>query len=113
MSKFFKGALLGAGIGAGLTWLTVTKKGRAVRDEMLDHAAVVYEQVKDKLLESDAWRKMEKSEFVAVVRDIVDRYAMKSGIAMELKEMIVKLISTQWKNLQDQLVEEKPKKKKK
>jgi gas vesicle protein len=54
MSKFFKGALLGAGIGAGLTWLTVTKKGRAVRDEMLDHAAVVYEQVKDKLLESDA-----------------------------------------------------------
>jgi hypothetical protein len=56
---------------------------------------------------------MEKSEFVAVVRDIVDRYAMKSGIAMELKEMIVKLISTQWKNLQDQLVEEKPKKKKK
>jgi hypothetical protein len=51
--------------------------------------------------------------FEAVVRDIVDRYAMKSGIAMELKEMIVKLISTQWKNLQDQLVEEKPKKKKK
>ncbi|MBP9695087.1 MAG: hypothetical protein KBD73_01630 [Candidatus Magasanikbacteria bacterium] len=111
MGKFTKGLFIGAGLGAGLMWLSVTKKGRALRDEMLDHASVVYSDIKDELLSSDAWRKMSKNEYVAVVKEFVDKYAIKNGLASELKELVATLLVTQWQNLKNQLPKEKKGKK--
>ena len=74
-----------------------------MREELLDHAAVVYGEVKERLKASGAWSKMQKSEYITLVRDLVDRYAVKTGIARELKELIVKILGSQWTSLQKQL----------
>lgn len=107
MGKFFKGLFFGGILGVGLTWFTVTKKGRKVRGELMDHAAVLYEQIKERLLSTDAWKKMKKNEYVALVRDMVEQYIVKTGIAADLKELLVKILSTQWPNVQKQLPRER------
>ena len=112
MGKFNKGLLFGGVLGAGFMWLTVTKKGRETREQLFDHAAMVYSQVKDQLLASDAWKKMNKNEYVAMVKEAVDKYAIHSGLAPGLKDFLVKIISTQWENIKEQLPKEKKGKKK-
>lgn len=70
-----------------------------MREQLLDHAAVIYAQLKDKLLASPAWRKMNKNEYVVMVREAVDKYAVQNGLAEELKKLIIEMLVTQWKNL--------------
>ena len=105
MGKFKSGMFFGGLLGAGIMWMSLTKKGRAVRDELLDHAAVVYVEAKEKLMASDAWRQMNRSQFVVLVKDLVDRYAVKTGLAKELKELIVKVVVSQWQNLKQEMAE--------
>ena len=110
MGKFNKGLLFGGVLGAGLMWLTVTKKGRKTREQLFDHAAMVYSQVKDQILASDAWKKMNKNEYVAMVKEAVDKYAIKSGLAPGLKNFLVKIVATQWSNLRRELPHEQKRK---
>ena len=98
---------MGGLIGAGLTWMSTTKKGREVRDEILDKAAEVYEDLKKKVMASEQYKKMTKSQFVSMVRDTVDKYAAKNGLADNVKTMMVKLVSAQWDRLRKEIAEKK------
>lgn len=103
MGKFKKGLFLGAVLGAGAALMNTTKKGKEVRDKMLDNAAEVYVDLKDKISKSKTWKDMKKKDFVVLVEEMVDKYAVKNGMADKTKKAVVKLVSTQWKNLQEEL----------
>lgn len=103
MGRFKKGLLFGGLLGAGLTWMATTKKGREVRDQILDHGAQVYTDMAEKLKASGAMDKMTKSTFVKEVRSYVDKYAVDNGLADDVKEMVVKLVGSQWKRIQSEL----------
>ncbi len=99
MGKFNKGLFVGGLLGATIIWLGFTKKGREMREQLLDHAAVIYAQLKDKLLATSAWQEMTKNEYVVMVREAVDKYAVQNGLADEVKKLIVEVLASQWKNL--------------
>jgi gas vesicle protein len=111
MGKFKKGLFLGGLLGAGLTWLNTTKKGREVREKLLDHSAEVYLELKDKVLASETWDKMTKKDFIAMARETVDKYAVKNGLADKAKKSVVKLVGTQWGQLQKEVCKKKKGKK--
>lgn len=96
MGKFKKGLFLGSLLGAGLTWLSVTKKGKEVREKLLDQSAEVYGMVKEKVTDSEVWEKMTKQKYVAMVSDIVEKYGLKNGLGRDIQKMIKKVVSAQW-----------------
>ena len=99
MGKFKKGFCFGSLLGAGLVWLNVTKKGKQTRDQLLDHATVVYDQVQEKLKQSGALDKMNKNKYVKIVKEVVDKYATENGMADRVKNLVVKLVGAQYKNV--------------
>ncbi len=103
MGRFKMGFYLGGILGVGLAWLNLAKEGREKRDELLDHAAVVYSQVKDKVMASKEWKQMTKNQYVVMVQDVVDRYAVETGLAEKLKTLVVKVVTAQWKNIRDEM----------
>lgn len=102
MGRFKKGLFLGGLLGAGVMWLNTTKKGRKMREQLLDYSADIYADVKEKVMSSDTWDTMTKSKYVAMVQDAVDKYAIKTGMAENVKNMVVKLVSSQWNQLQSE-----------
>jgi gas vesicle protein len=99
MGKFKKGLFIGGLLGAGITWLNVTKKGKETRDQLLDHAAVVYAQVMEKAKVSKAMKDFNKNKYVKIVKEVVDKYAIENGLSEKVKNLVIKLVSTQWKNV--------------
>ena len=99
MARFKKGMFLGSLIGAGLTWMTTTKKGKETREQLFDHAAIVFTDIQKQVGSSAAMKKLTKQAYVKKVREYVDKYAKDKDIADHMKEMIVKTVMTQWKNI--------------
>lgn len=94
MGTFKKGLMLGGILGAGLMWLNATTKGRAMRDELLKHAERVFEEVK----KSKQWEKLTKNQYVKAVEDAVNRYAVENDLSDSVRDMVEKLVKSQWKN---------------
>ncbi len=107
MGRFNKGIFLGGLLGASMMWMSTTKKGKEVRDKLLDQAADIYLDLKDKAMASEAYGKMTKNEYVKMVQEAVDKYAVKNGLADKTKKMMTKLVSTQWANLQKEMKKKK------
>ena len=103
MGRFKKGLFLGGLLGAAFVWLNTTPKGKETRDEMLDHAVVVYGELKSELMRSDAWKQLQKSEYVEKARALVDTYAVQNGLADHVKTAVLKLVELQWKQMQDEM----------
>lgn len=103
MAKFKSGVVLGGILGAGIAWLSLTKEGRKKRDELLDRAAELYEQVKRDAVRSPEWKNMKKNRYVEMVREAVDRYAVKTGLADSAKKAIASLIEAQWVSLKKEM----------
>ncbi len=99
MGKFKKGMFLGGLLGAGLVWLNTTKKGKQVRDQVLDHAAEVFAELREKLEGSKEWDNLTKSKYVKMAKAAVEKYASKNGLPANVANMITKLVTNQWKNL--------------
>ena len=100
MGKFKKGLFFGGIIGAGITWLNSTKKGKQVRDEMLDHAADVYEKLLEDVKQTDKWKELSEHEYTQKVSEFVDRYAVDTGISDKAKKMVQTLVVDQWDRFQ-------------
>lgn len=109
MGKFKFGFSLGALFGAGLLWLNATEQGRKKRDELLDHASVVYERVKERLMASDAYKKMTQSEYGQLVKDVVDKYAIQTGMSANVKRLVEKVVRMRWKAILKELAAEEKK----
>ena len=103
MGRFNKGLLVGGLLGAGLALMNTTKKGKEVKDKLFDNAAEIYVELKDKMMASETWERMTKQDFVVMAQEAVEKYAVKNGLADKTKKVITKLVSTQWKNLQNEL----------
>ncbi len=103
MGKFKKGLCLGGLLGAGLVWLNTTQKGRETREQMLDHAAEVYVGLKEKVLASKEYKDLTKNQYVKLVIEAVNKYAIKNGLAESVKNMVVKVVSAQYKNLKGEM----------
>jgi len=103
MGKFKKGLCLGGLLGAGLVWLNTTQKGRDMREQMLDHAAEVYVGLKEKVLASKELKNLNKNQYVKMVKESVNKYAVENGLAENVKNMVVKVVSAQYKNLKGEL----------
>jgi len=99
MGKFKAGIFLGGLLGAGLMWLNVTKKGRELREQILDHAAKVYAAIKEKVKTSEQYKNLNKNEYVKLVKEYVDKYAIENGLAEKVKNIIVKVVSSQYGNI--------------
>jgi len=99
MGTFKKGLFLGGLLGAGITWLNVTKKGKETRDQLLDHAAMVYTQVSAKAKTSKAMKDFNKNKYVKIVKEVVDKYAIENGLSDKVKNLVIKLVSEQWTNV--------------
>ncbi|MFA6427510.1 MAG: YtxH domain-containing protein [Candidatus Magasanikbacteria bacterium] len=96
MGTFKKGLFLGGLLGAGLMWLNVTKKGKEVREKMLDYAADVYEEVKQKVTASDQWKTMTKSKYYKMVEEVVNKYAVENDLVDSVRDMVEKVVKAQW-----------------
>jgi len=103
MGKFKKGLCLGGLLGAGLVWLNTTKKGKELREVMLDKAADVYTDLKEKILSSDQYKKMTKNQYIKMVKKYIDKYAIDNGLAENIKNMVTKVVIAQWNNLKKEL----------
>lgn len=103
MGKFKKGFFLGGLLGAGLAWMALTPQGRKLRDQLLDEAAALYEDVKKKVLSSQAWKDLNEQKYVALVREAVDKYVAKNPTARKAKDLLVKVLSAQWRRLEAEL----------
>src|SRR3989339_1209418 len=99
MGTFKKGLFVGGLLGAGLMWLNATKKGKQVRDELLDYAADVYGEVKNKVTSSEQWSSMTKSKYYQAVEEVVNKYAVENGLVDNMRDMVEKLVKAQWKNV--------------
>lgn len=106
MGKFKKGLFLGGLLGAGMMWLSGTTKGKQTRDKMLTYAQDVFDDVKAQVLSSKKYADLTKSEYVKMVQEYVDTYAVKNGLADSVKSLVVKLVTAQWEVLKKELPKE-------
>ena len=99
MGRFKKGMFLGGLLGAGFSLMMTTKKGRELRDQILDHAADLYTKLKEDLITSGQLEKITKQKYVTKVTKVVNSFVKEKGLPDNTKKMLVKLISAQWSNL--------------
>ena len=103
MGKFKKGLFFGGLLGAGMVWLNTTKKGRELRESMLDHAAEVYVGLKKEVLTSDQYKNLTKNKYVKLVQKYVDKYALENNLADSMKKMVIKVVVAQWTKLKGEM----------
>ncbi len=102
MGTFKKGLFFGGLLGAGLMWLNTTKKGKELRDDLLNHAADVYEEVKKKIIASKQWEKITKNEYVRMVEEVVNNYAVEHNLSDKIRDVVEKVVKAQWKKIKDE-----------
>lgn len=86
-------------MGAGLAWLNLTQKGRETRDQILDHAAKIYSALKEKVQTSEEYKDLTKNQYVKLVKEYVDKYAIENGLAEKVKNVIIKVVSAQYNSI--------------
>ena len=99
MGKFKAGIFLGGLLGAGLMWFNLTPKGRETRDQMLDHSAKIYSIIKENVQTSEQYKNLSKNAYLTLVKEYVDKYAIENGLAEKVKNIIIKVVSSQYKNI--------------
>ncbi len=99
MGTFKKGLFFGGILGAGLMWLNTTKRGKEMRDHLLEYAADVYEEVKVKITSSKQWEKLTKNEYVRTVEEVVNKYAVEHDLSDKVRDVVEKVVKAQWKKI--------------
>jgi hypothetical protein len=69
MGNFKRGFVLGSLIGLGAMWLGTTKKGREVRDEIMDHAATIYADLRTRIMATHTWQNFDSNQYTVMVRN--------------------------------------------
>ncbi len=105
MPTYTRGMFIGGIIGAAMMWLNTTKKGRQTKEQVITHAAQIYTDIKQQLLTSKKWKKMKKSVYVDMVLQTVDVYSKTHTLPAPVKNMIARLLISQWKRLEKEAKE--------
>lgn len=99
MGKFNKGVFLGSLLGAGFVLMSTTKKGRAVKEQLLDHAADAYVKLKNEILGSEKLKNLSKSQYVKKVDGFLREYAAEHEMAAKSVAMVKKLLISQYSKI--------------
>jgi gas vesicle protein len=101
MGAIKKSLFLGGLVSAGLVWLTGTKKGKEVRDQILDASADIFLDAKKKLAKMDKKYHMSKNMFTKLAKETVNTYFEKSPMAETVKDVVLKTVISQWDHIKD------------
>lgn len=101
--SFKKGFLFGGLLGAGLMWLSATKKGKELRDEAMAHAQTVYERAKKEVQRLGGWDEFTRAKFNLLVEDIANKYAEEVGMAKRFSKIVAKMVESQWSRLKKEM----------
>lgn len=99
MGKFTKGFFLGSLMGAGMIWMSTTKKGRETKEQALKHGEKLYEIAKAKAMASESWDKLSKTKFAEIVGEAAGEYSKKVGLASNIKNISERLVNAKWGEL--------------
>lgn len=103
MGKLKRTFFLGSLIGAGLIWLTSTKKGKEAREQIVLHAQNIYEKLERRLAESGVVEKVSQSTFAKRAKELVEEYSKQKNIPAAVKGLILQLVTSQWESFQERL----------
>lgn len=93
MGNFSKGIFLGSLLGAGAMWLNTTEKGKNMRDKFINHAENVYEEVKQKVQDTETYQDLSEKDFREVIEQVAEKYANKKELSDMTKKVIVRLVN--------------------
>lgn len=103
MAKLKKTLLVGGLMGAGLVWLTSTKKGKETRDKMFEAGADIYVQVTKKWKKLESKYQSSKSVYAKLVKETVEESLKKYPALVIAKDIITKMVLAQWDDLTSQV----------
>jgi gas vesicle protein len=92
--KLFKGALFGGLFGAGLLWMFRTKKGRQLKNRLLEHSNSILKEVLKRIPEND-WVDQKKVE--RVLGQVMGEYSHTKQLAGAAKKLVTKEVKKQLK----------------
>lgn len=105
MGAIKKSLVLGSIMGAGLIWLTSTKKGKEVRDQLLDQSAEIYLDLKKKIQKIDKQYNISKSAYVKMAKNAVNDYFDQHPFPAAVKDIVLKVVLSQWEHLKDEAMD--------
>lgn len=94
---------MGGILGAGLIWLTSTKKGKEVREQILDYSHDIYQKLEKKLRDSGVVGKISESMFVKRAKEMVDEYSEQKNIPAAMKAIVLQTVLSQWETFQKKM----------
>ncbi|MBI5221454.1 MAG: YtxH domain-containing protein [Candidatus Magasanikbacteria bacterium] len=100
MGNFKKGLLVGGAIGAFLTWLNVTPKGKEVRSQIMSHLEPLFNELKASLKQLEG---PTQEMYDALVERAVEEYGAKAELAFEVKNSLIHQLKKRWKELEKDL----------
>jgi len=100
MGNFKKGIILGGAIGALLTWLNVSPKGKEMRAKILEHLNPLYNELKNSLKQLEG---PTKEMYDALVERAVAEYAIKRELAEDVKNNLIKQLQKKWDELEKEI----------
>jgi len=102
MGVIKKTLVMGGLMGAGLIWLTSTKKGKEVRDQLLDQSAEIYLSLKKKAVKLDKRYNITKSQYIKIAKESMDEYFKKHPIPAAMKGIIQNVVISQWETFKEE-----------
>ncbi len=97
MGKFKKGLVIGGAIGAFITWLNVTPKGKELRSKIMEHTDALYGQLKESIEQLDG---PTKEMYDALVERAVAEYSAKKDLAVDVKNRVIKELKKRWERIE-------------
>ncbi len=105
MGAIKKTLFFGGLMSAGLVWLTGTKKGKEVRDQLLDHSAEIYLNVKKKIQKIDKKYNVSKGQYLKLAKEAMNEYFDKYPVPATVKSIVQKVVVSQWETLKGEAAE--------
>jgi len=97
MGNFKKGLILGGAIGAMLTWLNVSPKGKEVRAKILEHFEPLYHELKNSISQLEG---PTKEMWEALVERAVAEYSNRRELAEDVKNHLMKQLKKKWSEIE-------------
>lgn len=97
MGRFNKGVIIGSILGASTVWMNTTKQGKEVKEKLKDHAQEAFDELKEKLSESDL---MDRVKYDARVKKVVAEFTKRKDLPAKAGKILESILQSQWKRLQ-------------
>ncbi|MDO8626042.1 MAG: YtxH domain-containing protein [Candidatus Magasanikbacteria bacterium] len=100
MGRFRKGLILGGLMGAALTWLNATPRGKEFRAKLAEHLNPLFEELKASLKQLEG---PTREMYEALVERAVEEYALKRQMAEEMKVQLTRQLKKKWHEIKKDL----------